>query len=141
MPREATVVAAGRALLLLFLSLPFSACAKDASASLAAVHSWTATVRLAGESWTADLVPRPYTERTLEAAEEGIADAAKDLGKAKDLAPATRESLIEETGELRRAVSAARQAVAGKDRGALTAALDRLAAGERRLRVREGGGR
>jgi hypothetical protein len=98
-------------------------------------------VRLAGESWTADLIPRPYTERTLQAAEEGIADAAKALGQARDLPPAVRDALVRETGELRRAVSAARQAVARKDRGALTAALDRLAAGERRLRAGEGGGR
>jgi hypothetical protein len=140
MPRGATVVAVvGRALL--FLLLPtLSACAKDASASLAAITSWSATVRLAGESWAADLVPTPYTRRTLEAAEEGIGEAEKDLAKAADLSPAARDTLLKETAELRRAVSAARQAVARKDRGALTASLAHLAARERRLRARESGG-
>jgi len=139
MPRGATVVAAGRALLFL-LSLTLSACSKDASASLTAITSWTGTVRLAGESWAADLVPTPYTRRTFEAAEEGIAEAGKDLAKADDLPRADRDALAKETGELRRAVAAAREAVAGKDRGALTSALARVADGERRLRARESGG-
>jgi hypothetical protein len=145
MPREATVVAAAGRALLFLLSLLLSACSKDASASLTAITSWAGTVRLVGESWSRHLVPTPYTRRTLEAAEEGIAEAGKDLAQSDDLPRADRDALVRETGELLRGVSAARQAVAREDRGTLTAALARLAAGERSLRAKDtgrgGGGR
>ncbi|MEA2693457.1 MAG: hypothetical protein QOJ16_2844 [Acidobacteriota bacterium] len=143
MPKEATAVAAGRALLLAPL-LTLSACAKDASASLTTVTSWAATARLAGESWSAGRVPTPYTRRALEAAEKGIAEAEKDLAKAEDLPAARGDALRRVTGTLRQAVSEARAAVERRDRGALSPALARLAAGERAVataRNSGGGGR
>jgi hypothetical protein len=39
------------------------------AASVAAIRSWTATARLAGESWLQDKTPSDYTRTTLEKAE------------------------------------------------------------------------
>jgi hypothetical protein len=141
MPKGATAVAGA----LLFMSLlTLAGCAKDAEACVAAVTSWAATARLAGESWNSGLVPTPYTRRTFQAAEEGIAEAERDLSKAEDLPTERRDALERATGALRQAVSEARSAVDRKDRHAVRPALDRIAAAEKALSAlspKGGGGR
>ena len=104
---------------------------KQAAASVAAIRSWTATARLAGESWLQDKTPSAYTRTTLETAETTLGQELGTLRQAP-LPPSLRGEL-----ELLRAPAphARRmaEAVARGDRGAVAAEVVALASIDARL--------
>jgi len=128
------------------LALALAACGgspqKRAGDAVETLRSWTATVRLAAESWLQGKTPPAYTRITLRKAEQTLDGAVTTLGEDPVLpAVAAESALLRAPGAATRRIAAA----AGRgDRAAVRrelAALDgveaRLRALEERLSARE----
>ncbi|MBV9110345.1 MAG: hypothetical protein JO306_13115 [Gemmatimonadetes bacterium] len=96
---------------------------KRAQDAVESVRSWTATVRLAGESWLGGKVPAVYTRNTLEKADESLAQAFETLRK-DGVPPILRPEL----GRLRAPGEAARRMAEAVGRGDTTAMRQELGA-------------
>jgi hypothetical protein len=113
---------------LLLIALSLSACAepppaKRAADAVASIRSWTATVRLATESWLRDKTPVAYTVTTLLKAEGMLGDERKVL----EAGPVSPE--VARSGALLRAPEAsARRLAVAVARGDRPAARRELAA-------------
>jgi hypothetical protein len=122
------------------LALALAACGgsspeKRAGDAVETLRSWTATVRLAAESWLQGKTPPAYTRMTLQKAGQTLGDAVKTLGQG----PVPPEVAAE--GALLRAPEAAArriaEAAARGDRTGVRRELAALEGVEARLRALE----
>jgi len=134
-PRARRTALAARAVL---LALALSACRepspeKRAADAVQSIRSWTATVRLAAESWLQAKTPSAYTRLTLRKGEQRLGDAVKTLESG------TLPSQVEaELGVLRAPAASARrlaEAAERGDRGAVRGELTALTTAEARIRA------
>ncbi|HEV7590750.1 MAG TPA: hypothetical protein VGO40_21750 [Longimicrobium sp.] len=134
-PRPQRRALAARAVL---LALALSACSEPPPAERAAdavesIRSWTATVRLAAESWLQAKTPAAYTRLTLRKGKQTLGDAVETL-EAGPVPPEVEANL----GMLRAPAASARrlaEAAERGDRGAVRRELAALAAVEARIRA------
>jgi|GEM_PF-5940711 len=110
------------------LALALSACAapppeQRAADAVESVRSWTATVRLATESWLKEKTPLPYTRLTLQKGEQTLGDALRTL-QADGVPPQVAGDLA----LLRAPEASARRLAAAVERGDRSAARRELAA-------------
>jgi hypothetical protein len=96
---------------------------KRAQDAVESVRSWTATMRLAGESWLGGKVPAVYARKTLEKAGESLGREFETLRK-DGVPPVLRPEL----GRLRAPGDAARRMAEAVRRGDTTAVRQELGA-------------
>jgi hypothetical protein len=126
----------GARLAALALSLALAACGKSPAEkldqALQATTTWAATAEWIGGVWARGEVPAHFAERSLETAEETLADEEKGLA---ELPPAGRAALGARLRSLGTALRAARTAVSRGDRRAIAQPLARIAGDVRALRA------
>ena len=121
------------------LALALAACGsspeKRAGDAVETLRSWTATVRLAAESWLQGKTPPAYTRMTLQKAGQTLGDAVKTLGEGPvPPAVAAEGALLRAPGAATRRIA---EAAARGDRAAVRRELGALEGVEARLRALE----
>lgn len=108
---------------------------KRAGDAVETLRSWTATVRLAAESWLQGKTPPGYTRITLRKAEQTLGDAVTTLGESPVLpAVAAEDALLRAPGAATRRLA---EAAGRGDRAEVRRELAALEGVEARLRALE----
>jgi hypothetical protein len=87
--------------------------------------SWVATLRMTGEQWIANRVPKSFVQATVAAARKDLLDAAEDAAKSP-AHPEARLPLQSLLHEARAAGSGLQRAVEAGDRPAAARAVEQL---------------
>ncbi len=87
--------------------------------------SWVATLRMTGEQWIANSVPKSFVQATVAAAREDLLDAAEEAAKSPARAEA-RLPLQSLLHEARAACSGLQRAVEAGDRPAAAREVERI---------------
>ena len=116
---------------ILYLTILLISCGSQSSADqlakeLQTVASWIATAHMVGKAWNDGNVPTPYTQRTLQAAEESLQEEADKLTQTSKIPPNTRRTALELLRNVKTTLGQMQPAVEGGDRTALSRQLNQL---------------
>jgi hypothetical protein len=81
---------------------------------------------MVGKAWNDGNVPTPYTQRTLQAAEESLQEEADKLTQTSKIPPNTRRTALELLRNVKKTLGQMQSAVEQSDRKALVQQINQL---------------